>query len=73
MIGPLKTGDPIVIAVRDLSVRVFSSPCRITTVQWVVVVENGDIYVERAVTTPEQFDSVMQEYLSALSDAYRPT
>jgi hypothetical protein len=64
-------GD-LLLGVRDLQVRQFNTPCRIITVSWIEAVEDGDRLIDRAVSTPAEFDSVMVEYLAALNKAYRP-
>lgn len=61
-----------ILRVSDIKVMKFSKPAEITTVQWVESLEDGDRFIERAVSNREQFDQVMAEYLKALEEAYRP-
>lgn len=69
----LKTAeDDLILGVSDLRVRHFNTPCRIITISWIEAIEDGDRLIDRAVSTPAEFDSVMQEFLMALNKAYRP-
>ena len=61
-----------ILSVHGLQIEQYAQPCSITTICWVESIEDGDRFIERAVTTAEQFDAVMVEYLSALKSAYRP-
>jgi hypothetical protein len=62
-----------VFSMHDLKITKIPSPTKILIFNWVEEGENGSRFIQRAVSSKQQYEDVIKEFTDKLSSVYLPS